>query len=106
METDKDLKVVSYQLYGLQSQLRRAALSVPANIAEGCGRSSRADFARFLTISMGSVSEVESLALVGQDLKYLSDDQAERLTGACRELRSMLTALRKRLLRFSSPTDN
>jgi four helix bundle protein len=47
------------EMYGLTSQLRRASSSIPANIAEGCGRSGNADFARFLSMSMGSASELE-----------------------------------------------
>ncbi len=53
------------ELYGLTSQIRRACLSVPTNIAEACGRFSDADFARFLTISMGSATELEYLPVKG-----------------------------------------
>ena len=52
------------ELYGLTSQIRRSCLSIPSNIAEGCGRVSDTDFARFLQISMGSSSEVEYLLIL------------------------------------------
>ena len=54
------------EIYGLTSQIRRACVSVPANIAEGCGRNSAADFARFLQIAMGSASETGYLILLAQ----------------------------------------
>ena len=61
------------ELYGLTSQIRRASVSVPTSIAEGCGRGSDADFARFLQIAMGSASEVEYLLLLAHDLKFIDD---------------------------------
>jgi four helix bundle protein len=58
-------------LYGLTSQLRRASVSIAANIAEGCGRNSITELARFLVISMGSASEVEYFLILSKDLEYL-----------------------------------
>jgi four helix bundle protein len=67
--------------YGLVSQMRRAGVSIPANIAEGCGRAGDAELARFLQIAMGSASELEYHLLLTRDLEYLSGSDHERLTG-------------------------
>ena len=83
--------------YGLTSQMRRAASSIAANIAEGCVRSSDADFARFLHIAMGSASELEYFLLLARDLMFLQGDVHERITGEVQEIKRMLTALIARL---------
>lgn len=57
------------EMYGLTSQLRRAAASVPANLAEGCGRNGDAEFARFCFIAMGSASELDYHMILARDLK-------------------------------------
>jgi four helix bundle protein len=85
------------ELYGLTSQLRRSASSIPANLAEGCGRNGDAEFARFCSIALGSASELEYHLLLARDLKLIQprdyDDLAERAT----ELKRMLTALLQKL---------
>lgn len=60
--------------YGLSNQLRRAAYSIPLNIAEGCGRSSDKEFARFLEISLGSAHELEYCLLLSKDLAFINEE--------------------------------
>ena len=67
------------ELYGITSQLRRAAVSVPLNIAEGYGRKSKDDFKRFLRISLGSTNETETLLLLSKDLGYIESEKCEEL---------------------------
>lgn len=86
------------ELYGLTSQVRRAGASVPANIAEGCGRGGDGDFARFLQISMGSASELEYHLLLAHDLKFLSKADYERLTSEATQVKRMLTSLIQKLI--------
>lgn len=83
--------------YGLTSQLRRAASSIPANIAEGCCRSGDAEMARFLTIAAGSASEVEYHILLSKDLNYLSPERYHSLNGQVIEIKCMLIAFIKKL---------
>ena len=81
------------ELYALTSQLKRAASSVAANIAEGCGRGSDADFSRFLLIAMGSASELEYHLLLARDLKFLSETDYQKLDTAATEVKRMLASL-------------
>ena len=83
--------------YGLTSQLRRAAMSIPANIAEGSGRQSDADFKRFLHNAMGSAAELESHLLITHDLRFLDDTTFETLTARLTSTTRMLNALIQRL---------
>ena len=85
------------ELYGLTSQIRRPCLSIPSNIAEGCGRGSDTDFARFLQISMGSSSEVEYLLILSRDLQILTSDDYETLSDDVIQIKRMLTSLIKTL---------
>jgi four helix bundle protein len=81
------------ELYGLTSQMRRAAASVVSNIAEGCGRGGRADFARFLQVAMGSASELEYQLLLAYDLNFIKGDDYKNLERAVVEVKRMLSAL-------------
>jgi four helix bundle protein len=81
------------ELYGLVSQLRRAAVSVPANIAEGCGRGGEAEFRHFLHISLGSATELEYHLLLARDLAFLSDADYGSLSGRTTEVKRMLAGL-------------
>jgi four helix bundle protein len=80
--------------YGLSSQMRRAAVSVPANIAEGSGRPSYADFARFLGIALGSLSEVDYYVVIAKDLGYVDVATASEMGLKIAELRRMMTRFR------------
>jgi four helix bundle protein len=68
-----------HEIYGLTSQMRRAAVSVPSNIAEGRGRDTRLDFRQFVIRSRASVYELQTQLTIAQRLRYLSDDDAQRL---------------------------
>lgn len=83
--------------YELTRQLRRSATSIPTNIAEGCGRNSRGDFARFLTIAGGSASELEYQLLLSRDLDLLPRGTHKELTNKTREVKRMLVGLSKKL---------
>lgn len=77
------------EIYGLTSQLRRSVVSIPNNIAEGCGRKSKKELFNFLNISMGSASEVEYLLLLAFELHYLKDNY-KMLNNNLTEIRKML----------------
>lgn len=83
--------------YGLSDQIRRAAVSIPANIAEGCGRGTDADFARFLQMAMGSASELEYELLLAHDLNYLSDQDHAVIEPKVQEVKRMLAGLLTKL---------
>ena len=83
--------------YGVTSQLRRACSSIAANLAEECGRSGDAEFARFGSIAMGSASELEYHLLLAKDLKLIKPTDYEELALRVTELKRMLTALIKKL---------
>ncbi len=80
----------SSELHGLTSQIRRASSSIPANIAEGCGRESDTEMRRFASIAMGSASELDYHLLLAHDLGYLSADEYGRLGDALSEVKRML----------------
>jgi four helix bundle protein len=80
--------------YGLVSQLRRAVVSVPANIAEGSKRQGRQDYARFLNIAEGSLAETEYLLILSRDLGYIKTADAETKLAEVEELARMLNGLR------------
>jgi four helix bundle protein len=77
--------------------MRRASVSIPTNIAEGCGRNTDADLARFLEIAMGSASELQYLVLLAKDLEMLDNTIFENLTEMIVESKQMLSSLIKRL---------
>src|SRR5213594_281895 len=79
------------ETYGLTSQIRRAASSIPSNIAEGCGRDGDAELARFCTIARGSASELEYQLLLARDLKFIPPNDYEQLAQQAIEIKRMLT---------------
>ena len=84
--------------FGLTNQLRRAAVSISSNIAEGSSRSSRNDFARFVEIATGSVFEVVSQGFIARRQNFLGEDQFRKIYADAEELSRMLNGLRKSLL--------
>ena len=92
------------ELYGLTSQMRRASAAIPANVAEGCGRGSNADLARFLQIAFGSASELENHLLLAHDLLLIQPADHKRLTGEVVEIQLMLASFIKALKGFGNST--
>ncbi len=80
-------------MYGVTSQLRRASVSIGANIAEGCGRRSDAEMRRFVQIARGSANEVEYHLLLARDLDFLTADEHKDLEGKVFEIQRMLASL-------------
>lgn len=87
----------SQEIYGITNQIRRAAASIPTNISEGCGRSSDAEFSRFIHIALGSANEVEYLIQLAYDLKYLSENFYTDLTEKVNLIKKKLFHLNKSL---------
>ena len=85
------------ELYGLSSQIRRAAVSVPSNIAEGSQRTSAKEFAHFLLIARGSLAEIQTQCLLAKRLRYIAPDDAQKFYGESEEISKMLYALHKKL---------
>ena len=85
------------EVYGMVSQMRRSAVSIPTNIAEGCGRSGDKDFARYLQIAFGSASELEYQILLAHDLNFVDGQDYDRLTGNVIEIKRMLYSFMRRL---------
>jgi four helix bundle protein len=84
--------------FGLTSQLRRAAVSIPINIAEGSGRSSKKDFAHFIQIAIGSTNEVECELMLAKDLHLISEDIFKEINVKLIKIRVMLFSFRNTLL--------
>jgi len=87
-----------HELFGLTTQLRRASVSIPANIAEGCGRNGSPELVRFLRIAFGSASELEYHVILSADLYYLNKTHSEHLFKQVTEVKRMLTSLIQKLI--------
>ncbi|HEY3270770.1 MAG TPA: four helix bundle protein [Geothrix sp.] len=100
-------KFPASEQFGLTSQMRRSAASIPTNIAEGCGRGSDADFARFLHIALGSASELEYQLLLASDLGHLQTTPARSLMDQVQTIKKMASSLiRKTSTKPHKPKSN
>ena len=81
------------ELYGLTNQMRRAAVSVPSNIAEGAGRNSSKEFLQFLYIATGSLSELETQLIIAYNLKYINNEQKQNMEILINTIFKMLSGL-------------
>lgn len=81
-----------HEIYGLTSQIRRSSISIPSNIAEGYGRDGNNDYLRFLNISISSLFEVQTQLEIAFNLKYINDNQFNKINEESREIERMLSA--------------
>jgi four helix bundle protein len=93
------------ELYSLTNQIRRAAVSIGANISEGAGKNSRPEFARYLQIALGSASELEYQLLLSRDLGYLTSDIYQQLSERVVETKKMLSGFIQFLVQPKTGTD-
>jgi four helix bundle protein len=87
------------EAFGMTSQMRRAAASIPANIAEGSGRGSDIELRRFCRVALGSANELEVFAMLARDLRYLEAHPYNRLNDSILEIQRMLGSLIQKLAR-------
>ena len=85
------------EVYGLTNQIRRAAVSIPSNIAEGAARNTSKDFSDFLAITLGSIAELETQLIISNNLGYLNSVQYEELVSLLVSIRRMTLGLKKSL---------
>ena len=83
------------EIYGLTNQIRRSAVSIPSNIAEGSARQGNKEFAQFLYISLGSLSELETQLVIANNLKYITSSVSESIMNELIDIRKMLLGLIK-----------
>ncbi len=86
-----------HEVFGLSSQVQRAAVSIPANIAEGHTRGTTKEFLRYVTIAHGSLAELETLLLTARDLQYIDAETFDQISDLCDTTGRMLGALRRTL---------
>ena len=85
------------EMFGLTSQMRRAAVSIASNIAEGYGRSSEKDFLRFLQMASGPACELECQLLLSRDLAYIKQKGSDEILSSCEEVRKMLAGIIRKI---------
>jgi len=85
------------EMFGLSSQIRRAAASIAANIAEGCGKRGNGEFQRFLNIATGSASELQYHFLLARDLRFVEEETYQRMNSCVIEVKRMLSALARKV---------
>ena len=102
----KDLVVEIYKLsqhfpkseqFGLTSQMRRCAVSVPSNISEGCGRGTPKQFKHFINISIGSICELETQMYIAHELGYCGKEILDKVTDEIMEVRKMMIGFQRKL---------
>ncbi len=91
------------ELYGLTAQLRRAAVSIPSNLAEGYARRSRAEYSRFVQIALGSLYELQTQLEIAANLGYLERSRFDDLYEKSREIERMLSSLHQKLAKPRTP---
>lgn len=92
---ERTLSFPKVEMFALAAQMRRSSSSIGMNLAEGCGRQTDGEFARYVQIAMGSASELEYQLLLARDLNYLEDPEYTALGSELTEIRKMLAALNK-----------
>ncbi|WP_271729879.1 four helix bundle protein [Aquimarina algiphila] len=85
------------EMYGLTSQIRRACVSIPSNIAEGYGRKGKKEYLRFLNIAMSSLFEMQTQLEIAKNLKYMNTDKFETMYDETRELERMLSSYNRKV---------
>lgn len=93
------------EIYGLISQMRRCAVSIPSNIAEGHSRHSRKDFLRFLEIAMGSIFELQTQNEIASNLQYITEESVTGIHEKSREIERMLSSMMRKLKQKDNPSE-
>jgi len=96
----------SNEQFGLVSQMRRAAVSIPSNIAEGCGRNSDKELIHFLYIALGSASELETQIIISQELSLLQPEKSEQMQSLIFEIIKMISSLIKSIRTRDEKSNN
>ena len=90
-------KFPSSEIYGITSQIKRAAVSIPSNIAEGAGRNTNKDFSRFISIALGSAFELETQFIIASELNFITEENVEELILRLNKIQKMLVNFKKYL---------